>query len=90
MEWDLPPLDDEQRKLFHAIFSEWFAGASEADYIQLDVARERYAPGQVCSMITLVRGCFAQPQLRSELPQTLTRLLRERNWPRPTVAAKSA
>ena len=89
MELNLPPLDDEQRKLFHAIFNQWFADASEADYAQLDVARERYAPGQVCSMVSLVRGCFARPDLQADLPQSLVQRLREGNWLRPTSVSKS-
>lgn len=86
----LPPLDNEQRELFHAIFNEWFAGASETDYAMLEAARERVAPGQICSMVSLVRGCFARPDLMAELPESLVQLFRARNWPQADAASKAA
>lgn len=87
---NLPALTDEQRKLFHSIFNEWLVNASEQDYAELEAARERHAPGQVCSMIRLVRGCLADQELIAVLPATLLERLRARNWLRPSVVAKSA
>ena len=74
--------DDQERRLFHSIFNEWvMAHASEEDWQQLEQARERFAPNEVCSAVRLVRGCLARQELEQELPQSLRQLLRERNWP---------
>ena len=85
----LPAIDDEQRKLFHAVFNEWFAEATETDYDLLEAAREHVAPGHICSMLTLVRICFAQ-DLKLELPETLVQRLQARNWPQAESVSKSA
>ena len=85
----LPAIDDAQRKLFHAIFNEWFATATESDYAMLEAAREHVAPGQICSMVRLVRSCLADPNLTTELPASLVQLFRERNWPRGAVVSKA-
>lgn len=70
--------DAQERRLFRSIFNEWvMTQASEEDWQQLEQARERFAPNEVCSAVRLVRGCLA----RQELPQSLRQLLQERNWP---------
>jgi hypothetical protein len=90
MHHQLTPLADETRKQFHAIFNDWMVNASDADFGKLETAKTQYAPFQVCSMVTLVRGCLANQDLRSALPETLVQLLRERNWLRPSSAAIAA
>ncbi|MCR6481049.1 hypothetical protein NU688_33165 [Variovorax sp. ZS18.2.2] len=72
--------EEAQRKLFHAAFADWLSQASESDCNLLEQARERVAPGQVCSMHSLVLRCSAQPDQATLLPESLTALLRERNW----------
>ena len=74
--------DAQERMLFHSIFNEWvMAHASEDDWLQLEQAREHFAPNEVCSAVRLVRRCLARRDLARELPQSLRQLLQERNWP---------
>ena len=74
--------DAQERRLFHSIFNEWvMTQASEEDWQQLEQARERFAPNEVCSAVRLVRDCLARQELAQELPQSLRQLLQERNWP---------
>ena len=74
--------DAQERRLFRSIFNEWvMTQASEEDWQQLEQARERFAPNEVCSAVRLVRGCLARQELAQELPQSLRQLLQERNWP---------
>ena len=71
----------QERKLFHSIFNKWLNRTSDENWQQLEKARERFAPNEVCSAVRLVRGCLARQELEQELPQSLRQLLRERNWP---------
>ena len=74
--------DAQERRLFRSIFNEWvMTQASEEDWQQLEQARERFAPNEVCSAVRLVRDCLARQELAQELPQSLRQLLQERNWP---------
>ena len=73
--------DAQERMLFHSIFNEWLSRASDEDWQQLEQARERFAPNEVCSAVRLVRRCLARRDLARELPQSLRQLLQERNWP---------
>ena len=84
------PMSDESRKQFHAIYNDWLTNASEGDFEKLEHAREHFAPGQVCSMVSLVRGCLNNPEFRPDLPESLVQLLRERNWLRPFAHGQSA
>lgn len=74
---------DEQRKLFHKAIGRWLAEANESEFDQIEVLREEIAPGEICSMLRLVRTCFAHPQLQSRLPAALVALLRERSLLQP-------
>ena len=73
--------DAQERMLFHSIFNEWLSRASDEDWQQLEQARERFAPNEVCSAVRLVRRCLARQELVQELPLSLRQLLQERNWP---------
>lgn len=84
------PVSDEQRKLFHAAFNDWMSHATEVEFEQLEQARDLVAPGEVSSMLTLVRRCLSQQDLVEKLPASLLQQLRERNWLRPSVVSKSA
>lgn len=77
------PLNDDQRKLFHKALADWMADAQEVDFDKMEALREEIAPGEVCSMIKLVRSCFAQPHLQARLPAALVALLRERSLLQP-------
>lgn len=79
-------LNDDQRKLFHAALADWLAQANEAEFDAIEALREEVAPGEVCSMLRLVRACFARADLQSRLPAALVALLRERNLLRPAAA----
>lgn len=87
---DHQPLSAPQRKAFHAIFAAWLTQAGDEDYQQLEEARSLAAPYQVCSAITLVRRCLADPALLSHLPVSLVRMLQERNWPQACISAQAA
>ena len=73
----------------HSVFNEWFADATESDYAQLETARERIFPGQVCSIVTLVRRCLDQPDLQAELPESLVQLLTARCSQQLSAASKA-
>lgn len=59
---------EEQRFKFHATFNAWMTTCPEEDYLRLMHLREQVAPGQVCSIVTLLRSCFADPALSAGLP----------------------
>ena len=73
--------DVEERKRIHAVFNDWLCQASEEEFQQLEQTRERFAPHQVCSIVSLVRGCLVREDLSQGLPATLRQLLKERNLP---------
>lgn len=74
-------LSDEQRRQLHAAFNEWMQTCSEEDHSKLLVdLREQIAPGQICSIVSLIQACFARQSLLQELPASLVQLLRARNW----------
>lgn len=77
----------EQRMRLHAIFNQWMATCSEEDFQRLMRLREQVAPGQVCSIVKLVRSCFARTDLQDALPASLLQLMQVRNWPRASFAA---
>ncbi|GKT25124.1 hypothetical protein AVHM3334_16950 [Acidovorax sp. SUPP3334] len=86
----LPRLAQEQRQLFHAVLRQWLTAAPAPDCDKLIMARERHAPGQRCSMLTLVRSCFTQPALRADLPESLVHLLVQRQWLAPAQQRRAA
>jgi hypothetical protein len=53
----------EKRMQLHATFNAWISTCSEEEYLHLMSLREQVAPGQVCSIVTLVRSYFARPSL---------------------------
>ncbi len=79
--------DDQERRLFHSIFGNWLLSASDEDLDRLEEARECYALHQVCSTVSLVRGCLQRPDLTPSLPQSLRQLLQERRWPQAASGA---
>jgi hypothetical protein len=81
----------EGRALFHAIYEEWMVcEATDGDLEQLLATREEVPRGVPCSMLTLVRACFAEPQTLSKLPASLVTMLCERHWPQIAAFAVSA
>jgi hypothetical protein len=81
----------EGRKLFHAVYEEWMVcEATEDEMEQLLATHDEVAQGLVCSMLTLVRVCFDEPQALSKLPASLVSMLQRRNWPQIAASAVSA
>ncbi|MBD9530872.1 hypothetical protein IB233_04375 [Comamonas sp. CMM01] len=80
----------EQRKQFHVAFNHWLSISSEHDYLRLMSLREQVAPGEVCSVIKLVRSSFARPDLSASLPASLIQLMQERNLLQASFAVTSA
>jgi len=80
---------EEQRFKFHATFNAWMTTCPEEDYLRLMHLREQVAPGQVCSIVTLLRSCFADPALSAGLPASLVQLMQERNLLQVSSAAPS-
>lgn len=78
---------NEQRARVHAAFHRWVSSCSEEDFQQLILLREAIAPGEVCSIVRLVRACYARQDLLDGLPASLVQLLRERNLPPPSFDA---
>lgn len=83
----MQPWSEEQRKLFHVAFNHWLSTADEADFDRLEALRAQIAPGEVCSMVRLVRSCLAQPDLLAGLPAALVQRLREQSLLQPFAAA---
>lgn len=81
--------DAEQRKLFHQTMAEWMAMAEEADFERIEVLREQLAPGEVCSMLKLMRLCLARSEFQAQLPEALVALLRARSLLRPCAVEPS-
>ena len=81
--------DVEERKRIHAVFNDWLCLATEEEFQQLEQTRERFAPHQVCSIVSLIRGCLDQKELVQSLPATLRQLLKERNLPPTCVDAQA-
>lgn len=84
---EAPAVTPEERKRFHAIFNDWLNEATEADWIELGEARERFAPGEICSVVRLVNGCLARQELAERLPASLRARLQERHWPQADADA---
>ena len=82
-------LSTEDRAQIHQAFNDWLNVASEEDNVQLGLAREAFAPNQVCSAITLIQGCMTDDNLEQQLPASLRALLRERNLQRAFFDGKS-
>ncbi|MFP5474138.1 MAG: hypothetical protein ACLGJD_10875 [Gammaproteobacteria bacterium] len=75
---ELPNWSPEERAVFHSCFRAWCSQASSDEFDKLEQLREQVAPGEVCSMVRLVRAGFRQPDLRDQLPAALVGLLQER------------
>lgn len=75
------PADLEERKRIHAAFNDWVSQANDGEFLKLEQVRERFAPHQVCSIVSLVRGCLVREDLAQQLPESLRQLLKERNLP---------
>ena len=73
--------DVEERKRIHAVFNDWLCQATDEEFQQLEQTRERFAPHQVCSIVSLIRGCLVQKELVQSLPASLRQLLQARNLP---------
>ena len=82
------PEDVQERKFLHRTFNQWLCTGNEAEFAQFDAVRERFAPNEVCSVISLIRGCRGDPALYEQLPETLRQLLQERNLPPTCVGAQ--
>lgn len=80
IEWD-----KDDRRLIH----KWLLLCTDDDYACLFALRERVAPGEVCSVVKLVRKCFKHPDLVDGLPASLVQLMQERRLPQPSLAASS-
>lgn len=80
---------EEQRFKFHATFNAWMTTCPEEDYLRLMRLREQVAPGQVCSIVTLLRSCFADPALLAGLPASLIQLMQARNLLQASSAVPS-
>ena len=73
--------DVEERKRIHAVFNDWLCQATDEEFQQLEQTRERFASHQVCSIVSLIRGCLVQKELVQSLPASLRQLLQARNLP---------
>lgn len=79
----------EVRMQLHAVFNAWISTCSAEDCQHLMRLREQVAPGQVCSIVTLVRSSFARPGLT--LPASLVQLMQARNLlPLSSVGSSAA
>ena len=83
------PADIEERKRIHAAFNDWVSQANDEEFQQLEQTRERFAPHQVCSIVSLIRGCLVQKELVQSLPASLRQLLQARNLPPVCADAKA-
>ena len=81
--------DVEERKRIHAVFNDWLCLATEEEFQQLEQTRERFAPHQVCSIVSLIRGCLVQKELVQSLPASLRQLQQARNLPPVCADAKA-
>lgn len=86
----LPKWSEAQRMEMHAAFAQWLIACDEQEYQRLMDLREKVAPGDVCSIIKLVRSCYARPDLLAGLPARLVQLMRARCLPLPFAAASAA
>jgi hypothetical protein len=67
---NFPPLDVELLTLFNAAFNKLLHSGHQV------------APGQFCTVLTLIRGCFRHRVIRLDMPSSLVQLVRERTGPR--------
>ncbi|WP_404299009.1 hypothetical protein [Alicycliphilus denitrificans] len=86
----LPRWSEAQRMDMHAAFTQWLIVCDEQEYQRLMELRETVAPGDVCSIIKLVRSCYARPDLLAGLPARLVQLMRARCLPLPFADASAA
>ncbi|WP_198970959.1 hypothetical protein [Xylophilus sp. ASV27] len=86
----LPAWTTEQRLCLHDVFDRWVQSCAEQEYEKLMVLRERIAPMEVCSIVRLVRSCYARPDLLADLPAGLTQRLREQRLLPPSSVASAA
>lgn len=86
----LPRWTEAQRMDMHAAFTQWLIACDEQEYQRLMDLREKVAPGEVCSIIKLVRSCYARPDLIAGLPTGLVQLMRARCLPLPSADASAA
>ncbi|WP_287919541.1 hypothetical protein [Comamonas sp.] len=77
----------DKRMQLHAVFNAWISSCSEEEYLHLMSLREQVAPGQVCSIVTLVRSYFERPSL--PMPESLVQLMQARNL-QPAFAGASS
>lgn len=87
---DLPTWTPEERATFHSCFRTWCNQATTDEFDKLEQLREQVAPGEVCSMVRLVRAGFRQPDLRDRLPAALVGLLQERHLLPAAAAVQGA
>lgn len=79
----------DKRMQLHEVFNAWISSCSVEDCQRLMCLREQVAPGQVCSIVTLVRSCFSSPGL--SLPASLIQLMQARNLlPLSSVGSSAA
>jgi hypothetical protein len=77
----LPPITPEGRRVFHAVWLEWMTAVASTDEMdQVLQIHEQVAGNQICSMLSLVRACYAKPQELPQLPQSLRALLQAHRW----------
>lgn len=86
----IPRWTEAQRMDMHAAFTQWLIACSEQEYQQLMDLREKVAPGDVCSIIKLVRSCYERPDLLDGLPERLVQLMQARCLPLPSSDASAA
>lgn len=87
---DLPTWTTEERAAFHSCFKAWCSQATSDEFDKLEQLREQVAPGEICSMVRLVRAGFRRPDLRDRLPIALVGLLQERRLLPAAAAAQGA
>lgn len=80
---------EDQRMQMHDAYRKFVAMCTEQDYEALMRLREQVAPGQVCSIVTLISSCYQKPELLDGIPSSLVQLLKERNLPPPSAGASS-
>lgn len=85
----VPHWSAAQRMDIHAAFTQWLMACDEQEYQRLMELREKVAPGDVCSIIKLVRSCYARPDLLAGLPVRLVQLMRARCLSLPSADASA-
>ena len=83
-------LSPESRRSLYAVFLAWLSQASTEETEQIDELLDKHPPQGARSVLTLVRNCLADPQLRGQLPKNLVLRLQAVNWPHGGVAVRVA